>query len=226
MPIRPAANPVQLTLDLPFDEAMARSDFILSDANRQAFRFVDAWPDWPANVVLLIGPAGSGKTHLANIWAEAAGAQRHRGKNLAFDLICPWLETGALVLEDAGAGETDEVALFHLVNEVRGGSGFLLITSEHPLGRWPLALPDLISRLRAALPVGIGAPDETLMRQVFAKQFADRQIAVEPAVVDYLISRMERSLSAVRETVRRLDRAAFAQKRAITRRFVAEILDF
>lgn len=220
------SNLVQLTLDLPFNEAMTRDDFIVSDANRQAFDFVSAWPDWPANVVLLAGPAGSGKTHLANIWAHEAGAQRHRAKNLTFETIESWLETGALVLEDLDFHSLDEIALFHLVNTVRGGQGFLLMTCEQPLSDWSLTLPDLASRLRAAVPVDIGAPDDALMRQIFVKQFTDRQISIEPQVIDYLVNRMERSLNSVRELVCRLDEAAFSQGRAITKRLAAEVIDF
>lgn len=226
MPSPMLSHPIQLTLDLPYNEAMTRDDFIVSDANRRAFEFVNAWPDWPANVALLIGPAGSGKTHLANIWAHAAGAQRHRAKKLSFETISSWLETGALVLEDIDFHGLDEIALFHLVNTVRGGQGFLLMTCEQPLSGWSLTLPDLVSRLRAAVPIDIGAPDDTLMRQIFIKQFADRQITIEPSVVDYLISRMERSLNSVREMVSRLDDAAFSQGRAITKRLAAEVADF
>lgn len=220
------SNPVQLTLDLPYNEAMSRDDFIVSEANRHAFEFVSTWPEWPANVALLVGPAGSGKTHLANIWAHEAGAQRHRAKNLTFDTINPWLETGALVLEDVDFHALDEVALFHLVNTVRGGQGFLLMTCEQSLSGWTPALPDLASRLRAAVPVDIGAPDDALMRQIFIKQFTDRQISIEMPVIDYLISRMERSLNSVREMVSRLDEAAFSQGRAITKRLAAEVADF
>lgn len=226
MQLPEASNPVQLTLDLPHDEAMSRGDFIVSDANRHALGFVDSWPDWPANVALLIGPAGSGKTHLANIWAHEAGAQRHRAKNLTFENITPWLETGALVLEDLDFNSLDEVALFHLVNTVRGGQGFLLMTCEQPLSHWSLALPDLASRLRAAVPVDIGAPDDDLMRQIFLKQFTDRQIIIEPSVIDYLVSRMERSLNSVREVVCRLDEASFSQGRAITKRLAYDVIQF
>lgn len=218
-------NPVQLTLSLPFDEALQRDDFIVSEANEQALGFIEMWPEWPANVALLIGPVGSGKTHLSHIWAKQAGAQIHRGKTLQFDHIYPWLQTGALVLDDVDVFDIDEVALFHLINTVRNGDGFLLMTAEQPLSCWQLTLPDLISRLRAAVPVSIGIPDNQLMRQVFIKQFTDRQINIDPGVVNYLVHRIERSLKAVRDSVNTLDEAAFAEGRAITTRFASEILD-
>lgn len=205
---------------------MRRADFIESPANAAALRFIDAWPDWPANVALLTGPAGSGKTHLASIWAERSGAQRHLAKGLSFDMIEPWLATGALVIEDVNDEQLDETALFHLLNMVRTEGGALLLTSQSPLSAWRVSIADLSSRLRAAIPVEIGAPDDILLAEVYRKQFADRQIAVDPAVILYLLPRVERSLTAAREIVGWLDRASIARGRQITKRFAAEILEF
>lgn len=217
---------VQLTLDLPFDEAMGIDDFITAAPNEQAFDFICKWPEWPANVAVLSGPSGSGKTHLANIWATLSGARQHMAKNLSLDLIPEWLETGALVVEDFQANQFDEAALFHLVNAVRGGPGHLLMTSSEPPANWGLQTADIISRLRAAVPIEIELPDDTLMRHIFVKQFSDRQIIVEPNVIDYLLFRIERSLNAVRECVALLDEAAFSKGRPITRRFAADVLGF
>ncbi|MEM8794140.1 MAG: hypothetical protein AAGE61_01130 [Pseudomonadota bacterium] len=218
--------PVQLTLGLPFEERLGLEDFIPGSANEQALDFLQSFPDWPARVVLLIGPEGSGKTHLSAIWADLAGAQRHRAKNLRFETMAEWLSSGALVLEDADCHDLDETALFHLVNDVRSGAGYLVITASEPVSAWGLTVPDLLSRLRAAVPVVIGAPDDTLLRQVIVKQFADRQIAVEPDLIEFLASRLERSLDAVRRVVALLDEAAIAQRRKITVRFASAVLDF
>lgn len=221
-----AQRAVQLTLDLPFEERLGVDDFIVSEANQFALSFLEDWPDWPAQVAILIGPTGSGKTHLGNVWADFAGAQRHRAKNLTLEIIPEWLETGCLLLEDTGPDVNDEAALFHLINTVRNSDMFLLITAEEPPQHWNIVVPDLASRLRAAIPVEIGAPDEVLLRQVFAKQFYDRQILVEPGVIDYLVSRIERSLNAVRDVVDALDRAAFSRGRGITKRLAADVLGF
>lgn len=215
---------VQLALDLPFQEALSRVDFIVGTSNSKALDFIDKWPDWPARVAILTGPAGSGKTHLSSIWGLASGAQHHLAKNLTVDVIPDWLATGSLVIENITARGFDEVALFHLVNAVRGGAGFLLMTSDEPPNAWEVVLPDLISRLRAAIPFEIGVPDDMLMRQVFIKQFSDRQVVIDPAVIEYLINRIERSLSAVRTSVTLLDEAALSQGRPITRRLAAEVL--
>jgi len=217
---------IQLTLDLPFDEAMGVDDFIVAEPNAKAFDFISIWPEWPANVAVLCGPSGSGKTHLANIWANLAGARQHKAKNLHLDLIPEWLESNALVLEDVQAGQFDEAAMFHLVNAVRGGSAYLLITADEPFTHWVLQTADLMSRLRAAVPIEISIPDDALMRQVFVKQFSDRQIIIEPNVIDYLLLRIERSLNAVREVVNLLDEAAFSKGRPITKRFAADVLEF
>lgn len=220
------AAQVQLTLDLPFEEAMGVEDFIVASPNAQAFDFITKWPDWPANVAVLCGPSGSGKTHLANIWTTLSGARQHKAKNLRLDVIPQWLETGALVVEDFQAGWFDEAALFHLVNAVRGGPSHLLITADEPPVKWGLQTADIMSRLRAAVPIEIEIPDDALMRHIFVKQFSDRQIIVEPNVIDYLLFRIERSLNAVRECVAMLDEAAFSKGRPITRRFAADVLGF
>jgi len=217
---------VQLTLDLPFEEAMGVDDYIVAAPNERAYDFISNWPEWSANVAVLCGPSGSGKTHLANIWANLSGARQHKAKNLSLDLIPEWLESNALVLEDVQVGGFDEAALFHLVNAVRGSSAHLLITTDEPFINWGLQTADLTSRLRAAVPIEIATPDDTLMRQVFVKQFSDRQIIIEPNVIGYLILRIERSLNAVREVVNVLDEAAFSKGRPITKRFAADVLEF
>ncbi len=215
---------IQLTLDLPFEEAMSKEDFIISGANEQAFNYIQSWPQWPANVCLLTGPSGSGKTHLSKIWAARTGAQHHRAKNLTFDLTETWLQTGALVLEDIFMPGLDEAALFHLVNMVRGGQGYLLLTAEDSNFDGKTNLPDLASRLRAATPISIGSPDDVLLRQVLVKQFSDRQILIDEKAIDYLVQRMERSLSSIRIVVDLLDKEAFSRGKAITRHLISEIM--
>lgn len=211
-------RPRQLPLLLPHRADMDRAAFLGGEANREALALVDRWPDWPSRIVLLTGPEGSGKTHLGEVWRARSGAAL-AGDELAFALG----ETYSALVEDID-GDLDEAGLFHLLNQAREHRGFVLMTSRTPLAALDLALPDLVSRLRAAHAVSLGAPDDDLLRRVLAKLFADRQLSVDFAVVDYLVRRMERSFGAARILVERLDREALAAGRAVTRALAAEVL--
>ena len=205
----------QLPLSLPHRAAMTRADFLVGEANRAAIALIDAWPHWPAPVVLIVGPAGSGKTHLVEIWRTAAGAAVAPAS--AVGDVDAMVGNGAVAVEDLHAGPLDEPALFHLINRAAERDTALLMTSR----KWPsalsLKLPDLASRLRAARPVELGEPDDSLLHQVLVKLFADRQLAVDPTVVEAIVLRMERSLNAASAIVAELDRAALAEGKAITR---------
>lgn len=175
------------------------------------------WPDWPGPALALSGPPGSGKSHLARIWARRAGAAYLAGREV-WEPAEPLRRLGAapaLVVDDAD-GAADEAALFHLYNAVAGRGGSVLLTSAAPPATWPLRLPDLRSRLLACWPVPITAPDETLLAALLVKQFADRQIRVEPPVVGYLAPRLERSFAAARAIVAALDRASLGARRPVT----------
>ena len=214
----------QLTFDLPHHESFAREDFLQSPANADAFATVDAWPEWPAPTLALVGPEGSGKSHLAAIWAARAGARCLSGAALAVGGVPEALATGALVLEDVVPGAVDELALFHLLNMVREKDSHLLITSvSAPVG-WKLRIADLASRLRAVPVVTLAPPDDVLLRAVLVKLFADRQLSVDEGLVTFLAQRIERSITGARAAVERLDREALRRKRPVTRALAAEVL--
>ncbi|WP_249690073.1 DnaA/Hda family protein [Stappia sp. WLB 29] len=213
----------QLPLILPHETAYGRDDFLIGSSNRAAFALIDAWPQWPSAAALLAGPVGSGKTHLAHIWQAASGAVILRASDLRREQVEDLARSGAVALEDAHTG-FDETALFHLFNAVRETGGSLLVTSRSWPQSWGLRLPDLASRLRAATPVEILEPDDDLLRRVLVKLFADRQIDIDPAVVEFLAVRMERSVAAAQALVDRLDRASLSAGRRITRPLAASVL--
>jgi len=216
--------PRQLALALDHAESFAREDFLSGPCNAAALALVDRWPDWPGRTVVLVGPEGSGKSHLAAIWAGAAGARFLAARALAAALLPGALATGALVVEDIAAGQFDERALFHLLNLAREEDAFLLLTARTAPAGWKLAIADLASRLKALPVVTLTAPDDVLLRGVLVKLFADRQLAVDESLVGFLVKRIERSIAAARAVVAELDGEAMRQKRPLTRALAAEIL--
>ncbi len=214
---------LQLALDLPHAASFRRDDFLPSPSNEAALAMIDAWPRWPHRVAAIVGPAGSGKSHLAAIWAERAGARIESAHALGRADV-PRLATGALALEDVEPGGVDEAALFHLLNLAGEEDCHVLLTAAQRLDGG-FALADLASRLRAVPVIALAAPDDALLAAVLVKLFADRQLAVGEGVVSYLVPRMERSLATARALVTRLDRAALSRGGAVTRQLAAELVD-
>lgn len=212
----------QIPLDLPANDAFGRDDWITGAANALAAQMIDAWPDWPGNLVVLCGPAGVGKSHLARVWADMAEARIVRMD----DVRAGWMPAeSCLVIEDARAGRIDEAALFACLNHLRTQGGYCLITSRVLPGGWNVKLPDLVSRLRAAQIARLEEPDDDLLKQVIVKLFADRQIQVAPDVVGYLVDRMERSLGVAVQLVADIDREALSRGVPVTKRLAAGALE-
>jgi chromosomal replication initiation ATPase DnaA len=218
------ANPRQLALALGHAESFAREDFLSGPSNAAALATIERWPDWPAQAMVLVGPEGCGKSHLAAIWAEAAGARFLAARALAGDGLPGALATGALVVEDIAPEALDERALFHLLNLAREERAFVLFTARTAPSGWTIGLRDLASRLRAVPVVTLGAPDDALLRAVLVKLFGDRQLAADESLIGYLANRIERSVAAARAIVAELDREAMRQKRPLSRPLAAEVL--
>jgi chromosomal replication initiation ATPase DnaA len=217
-------GPLQLTLDLDHAASFARDDFLGGPTNAAALALIDGWPDWPSRSVLLVGPEGSGKSHLSAIWAERSGARFLAAHSLAGSDLPAALATGALVLEDLAEDQFDERALFHLLNLAREQAAHLLLTTRAVPAGWRLRTPDLASRLKALPVVTLAPPDDALLRAVLVKLFADRQLDVDEGLIGYLASRIERSFAGARQVVATLDAEALRQKRPVTRALAAELL--
>jgi chromosomal replication initiation ATPase DnaA len=186
---------------------------------------VDLWPNWPQASVAVVAPARAGKTHLANVWLLRSGAARLEAATLGEADVPAATAHGAVLVEDLHAGIADERALFHLLNAVREHKLTMLLTSRIPPGELEVALPDLRSRLRALPVVTIDPPDEVLLKAVLVKLFTDRQLTVEPELIAYLITRMERSMEAAANIVDAIDRTAMASHRKVTRALAAKVLE-
>ncbi|HET8544031.1 MAG TPA: DnaA/Hda family protein [Pseudolabrys sp.] len=215
--------PRQLLLALDHSVSFAREDFLRGPSNAEALNLVGRWPDWPDRIVALVGPQGSGKSHLAAIWAETTGARVLSAKLLPHSDLPAAFATGALVLEDLEFEGLDERALFHLLNFAREQAANVLITSRSPLTTFPVVIRDLASRMRAVPSVALAAPDDALLRALIVKLAVDRQIAVDESLVSYVANRIERSFAAAHHAVQRLDEEAMRQHRPVTRALAVEL---
>ena len=215
--------PTQLALALGHAESLSRDDFLAGPPNAAALALIERWPDWPSRTVLLCGPEGSGKSHLAAIWAQQTGARMLSLRALEGSVVPGALATGALVVENLAEGRFDEPALFHLLNLAREERAYVLITARIAPAAWRVELPDLTSRLRALPVVTLAAPDDALLRAVIVKLFADRQLAVDESLVSFLANRIERSFAAARAAVALLDREALRLHRPVTRALAVEL---
>ena len=217
----------QLTFDLTAIPAFGRADFFVSQANTLAAGMVSNPDGWPNGKLVLTGPAGSGKSHLARVWADQSGAVVLHGPALGTT------DPGALLREAVVVDDADQVAgqpdlerpLLHLHNLVLAEGGRLLLTAQTPPSQWPVRLPDLASRMQASATVALEPPDDALLSAVLIKLFADRQVHVSPQLVQFLARRMERSLFAASRLVGALDALALASNRPISRALAAEVLD-
>jgi chromosomal replication initiation ATPase DnaA len=216
--------PRQLALALEHSESFAREDFLSGACNAAALALIETWPHWPGNIVVLTGPEGCGKSHLAAIWANIAGARTIAARVLDRLTVPSALATGALVIEDLVPQDFDERALFHLLNLAREEDAFVLMSARTAPAGWTFAIPDLASRVKAIPQVALSAPDDVLLRAVLVKSFTDRQIAVDESLIVYLSRRIERSFAAVRAIVARLDEEAMRRKRPLTRALAVEVL--
>ena len=217
-------QPRQLAFALPHAESLTRDNFLEGPANETGLGLIESWPEWPARTMWLAGPEGSGKSHLAAIWADQAGARSTTAHALSAAAVPAALATGALVVEDLKANDFDERALFHLLNLAREEQAYLLITARTPPSSIEVELRDLRSRLRALPMVSLAEPDDLLFRALIVKFCADRQLAVDEGVVGYLATRIERSYAAARQAVDQLDREALRLGRPVTRALAAELL--
>ncbi len=214
----------QLAFDLPLDPRFGREDFLVSPSNERPYLLIERWPDWPDPILLLVGPKGSGKSHLAAIWAANAHAWTVDAFEVSGGRVPHLVSNGALVIEDTDTPDRDEPALFHLLNLARERGASVLLTAAAPPDRWSLRTPDLLSRLRLAPSVSLDPPDDALLRAVLVKLFVDRQLVVDTTVVDYVALRIERSLARAAEVVAALDAEALSRGRRITRPMAAEVL--
>jgi chromosomal replication initiation ATPase DnaA len=223
-----STSPKQLPLDLAMKPRFGAEDFLVSSSNDAAYAMIEAWPQWPADVLLLVGPSGAGKSHLSAIWSTKSHASVVTARTLTQADPLALVRAPALLIEDidrmGDAPELTETALFHVLNAAKAQRISILLTSRLGPDQLKLETADVRSRLRAACLQELGTPDDALLRAVIVKLFVDRQLVVDVGVVEYLALHLERSLDAVRHAVTLLDRQALALGRRITRLMAADVL--
>lgn len=220
--------PRQLPLELGHRPALGREDFLVAPSNEAAVAWLDAWPDWPGGGLAVFGPAGCGKTHLAHVWRARSHAAMLEPGRFAENAPPVLIGEGrAVVLDGVGPplAPHAERHLLHLHNLLRERDGHLLICARTAPSRWPVTLRDLASRLAALPAVAVTPPDEALIEAVLVKQFADRQLAVAPEIIAFIVGRIERSFAAVAEIVAALDRASLAARRRVTLALARDVLE-
>jgi len=220
--------PCQLPLNLGHRQALGQEDFLVAPCNEQAVGWLDLWPEWGAPGLVIHGPAGCGKTHLAHVWRVRSQAIFLSPESLQEEDPSEILRDNiSAIIEDADqavGSAARERNLLHLHNILEERQGSLLLTAVTPVAGWPTKLPDLRSRIVILPAVDVGVPDDPLIGAVLVKMFSDRQLRVGQDVIAYLLTHMERSFSAARRIVAALDSRALAAKRRITVPFVAEVL--
>jgi chromosomal replication initiation ATPase DnaA len=213
----------QLVLELPHRQALGRDDFLVTGSNSAAVALIDHWPDWPAHAAMIVGPPGSGKSHLVEVWRQRSRATRVQAADVKVETAPEILLSGAAAIEDA-APPLNERGLFHLLNLGKQRDSSLLLTAETRPEHWKVGLPDLLSRLKAIPVLEILPPDDALLRGVLVKLFFDRQIAAAESTISFMLARMPRSLGAARLLVAEIDRRAMEERAEVTRPFVAKVM--
>ena len=208
-------------------------NFYISKSNDLAVSTVKNWRNWPTRKLILMGPTGSGKSHLANFWVEQVGAQMISISDMCTLDVVELSENKALLIDNIDEVENSnledkiliEEKLFHLINSMAHTSCYLMITSSTIVSTWGFKLPDLMSRLKTMAVVELLPPDDELLVAVLLKQFDDKQIKVSPEFVLFVSKRINRSFSSIREFVTLIDELTLKQKRDVTIPIASRILD-
>ena len=220
-------RPSQIPLSFEITPSKGRDDLIVSQSVQGAITMIDEWPNWPSHLVVLAGPTGSGKSHIAHIWLQKADAIESSLVDDADDLV-ETVKTTPILIENVdqllASSQADETQLFHLLNAAKEAGSFVLMTARSWPASWKVSLPDLASRIKAATIVEISEPDENLLSQVIFKLFADRQVEIDEKTVNYLVMRMERSLAVASKIVEAMDELALSKKTSVNRTIAAEVL--
>ncbi len=221
-------KPEQLPFDLGYRQAYEREDFWVSSSNRDAVALLDTWPKWSSHTLIVLGAKASGKTHLLQVWKQEANAVELSVADLAeINLVKTLYNTRCIAIDDAYkaiGNEDQEKVLLHIYNALKDKGGNMVLCFESPVKDYDFIVPDLKSRLMSLSVAAITPPDEELMAVMLTKMFSDRQIFVPQEVVQFILPRIERSFSVMRDLVEAIDHKALVQKKSVTIPLVKELI--
>ena len=213
----------QLILKFPEHRAYKREDFYVSPSNQEAYDFINNWPKWIKRIVNIFGPSGSGKSHLSSILKTKTKCLEILGNELNENIIFEFKTKEVLIIENFNEKISEEL-LFSLWNIALQDNKYFLINSIKPISSYKFKLPDLTSRIKSSLNIGIKLPSDDLISAIIAKNFSDKQIMVEEKHIDYIIKRIDRSYEKISQFILTLDRYSLKKKSPFGLKLIKEVL--
>ena len=213
----------QMLLNFDQRQNFNYNDFYVSKSNYFAFKLIEKWPSWEKNILNIFGEKFSGKTHLVEIFESKYKAIRIQEKDLNNNIFKS-LKLHENVILDNFENKSDEKILYSLFNLVDQDNKYLIITSKKPLIEMQFLLKDLGSRVKNCLMAEISKPDDELIFALILKNFSDRQISLDKKLIDYIVKRIDRSYSKIKEFIYKVDEMSLKQKKPINLKTIKELL--
>ena len=213
----------QLILKFPEHRAYKREDFYVSPSNQEAYDFINNWPKWIKRIVNIFGPSGSGKSHLSSILKTKTKCLEILANELNENIIFEFKTKEVLIIENFNEKIPEEL-LFSLWNIALQDNKYFLINSIKPISSFKFKLPDLTSRIKSSLNIGIKLPSDDLISAIIAKNFSDKQIIVEEKHIDYIIKRIDRSYEKISQFILTLDRYSLKKGSPFGLKLIKEVL--
>jgi len=213
----------QLILKFPEHKAYKKEDFYVSPSNQEAYDFINSWPKWIKRIINIFGPSGSGKSHLASILKNKTSCIQVNSNELDEKIFLNFKTKEALIIENLDEKISEEL-LFSLWNIALQDNKYFLINSIKPINSYQFKLPDLMSRAKSSLIIGINLPSDDLISAIIAKNFSDKQIKVEKKHIDYIIKRIDRSYEKISQFILTLDKYSLKKGSPFGLKLIKEVL--
>ena len=212
----------QLLLDFHYKTNFNEHDFYLSKSNSNAFNLIYRWPNWDKRILNISGEKFSGKSHLANIFRLKSKAFLIKGNEIDNSIFKSIKLHESIIIDDYEECKEEEI-LYSIFNLIDQDSKYLLINSLKPINEIKYRLPDLASRSKNCLYAEIQNPDDELLFAIILKNFSDRQIKIEKKIINFIISRIDRSYRKIDEFIYKIDELSLKKKKPINLKTIKEI---